>query len=264
VLAEAVAIWEAEDAEHPLLHQALGELAAVHGRLGEHRESAQLFSRALALREAVVGPRHSSVSWLVNNLAIAYQELGEHAEAERLYRRALATAEATVGPDHPQVASTLGNLGNCLAAHGAYAEALPHYRRAQAILEARLGAESPASAQNQNNLGETLVGLARHREAEAAFASSLRVFQSTLGERHLYVSWPALNLARLRERAGDLGGAEQLYVLALEIRAAALPPTSPERIEAATAFAGMLRSGGRADEATRVETAVGLVAAVAP
>ena len=58
-------------------------------------------TRALAIREHVLGPNHPNTANSLNNLAVLYDNQGKYKEAEPLYQRALAISERVLGPNHP-------------------------------------------------------------------------------------------------------------------------------------------------------------------
>ena len=65
-------------------------------------EAEPLFRRALAIREAALGPDHLYTAYSLNDLAELLWARGRSGEAEPLHRRALAIREAALGPDHPK------------------------------------------------------------------------------------------------------------------------------------------------------------------
>jgi hypothetical protein len=77
-----------------------------------------LYRRALAIREAALGPQHPYVAISLNSLAEVLHVQGDAAAALLLYRRALAIREANLGPQQPDLASSLVNLGQALIKQG--------------------------------------------------------------------------------------------------------------------------------------------------
>jgi len=60
-----------------------------------------LYRRALAIKEKVLGKDHPDTALTVHNMATLLAGLGRAAEAESLYGRALAAFEAALGAEHP-------------------------------------------------------------------------------------------------------------------------------------------------------------------
>ena len=69
-----------------------------------------LHTRALEIREAVLGPRHPDTAASLNNLATLHRNMGNHKAAIPLLTRALEIREAVLGPRHPNTATSLNNL----------------------------------------------------------------------------------------------------------------------------------------------------------
>ena len=75
-----------------------------HDGLGvdmDHAAALPLYTRALKINEAVLGPDHPKTAAFLNNLATLHQAMGNHVAALPLYTRALKIREAAFGPDHP-------------------------------------------------------------------------------------------------------------------------------------------------------------------
>ncbi len=136
-----------------------------------YAEAEPLFRRALAIREAALGPDHPDTALSLNNLAELLRAQGRSGEAEPLFRQALAIREAALGPDHPNTAQSLNNLAALLWAQGRYGEAESMYRRALTINDA-LWRAHPGDSELGLMLGKSLVMLGdylkdRSRTAEA-------------------------------------------------------------------------------------------------
>jgi tetratricopeptide (TPR) repeat protein len=102
--------WESydEDDVPAWASHALGRLFAAQVKLAE---AGQMYERALAGYEKVLGPEHTSALATVNNLANLYRGQGRLAEAEAMYERALAGKEKALGPEHKSTLGTVNNLG---------------------------------------------------------------------------------------------------------------------------------------------------------
>src|SRR5262249_12802892 len=71
----------------------LNNLAALRQVSGDAREAEQLYQRALALKEKLLGASHPDVAVTANNLAVLHKTQGRFGEADRLYRRAAGRSE---------------------------------------------------------------------------------------------------------------------------------------------------------------------------
>ena len=66
-----------------------------------NQDPVSYLTRALTIREKVLGPDHPFTATTLDNLASLYRDLGKHEEAKPLYQRALAIYVKVFGPDHP-------------------------------------------------------------------------------------------------------------------------------------------------------------------
>ena len=78
--------------------------------MGNHKAALPLYTRALEISEAVLGPRHPDTAGSLNNLAMLHKDMGNHKAALPLLRRALEISEAVLGPRHPTTEGIITNL----------------------------------------------------------------------------------------------------------------------------------------------------------
>jgi tetratricopeptide (TPR) repeat protein len=122
----------------------------------DHQQARTLHERALAIREARLGPDHPDTAQSLNNLANVLRDQGDLDGARTLHERALAIREARLGPDHPDTAQSLHNLALVLVDQGDLDGARTLYERALATFEAHLGPDHPDTAQSLHNLANVL------------------------------------------------------------------------------------------------------------
>jgi len=128
------------------------ELARVYENWGKYGDARPLYERALAIREAQLGPEHPSTATSLNNLAVLLESMGEYGDARPLYERALAIDEKALGPEHPDTAIDLNNLALLLKSMGEYGDARPLFERALSICETSLGTDHPHTKGVRDNL----------------------------------------------------------------------------------------------------------------
>ena len=133
----------------------LGGLGIYLAASAQFRAARSALERALAIKEAVYGPRGRRT---LVNLGIVQQKLGELPAARASLERALAIEEAAYGPDHPEVASTLDNLGDVQQQLGELPAARATLERALAIEEAAYGPDHPEVARTLASLGRRPAG----------------------------------------------------------------------------------------------------------
>ena len=73
-------------------------------------EAEQMFQRALAGSEQILGHHHISTLDTVNNLGILYRDQGKMTEAEQMFQRALVGFKSQLGPGHRRTIQAAKNL----------------------------------------------------------------------------------------------------------------------------------------------------------
>jgi len=150
----SVKLWRSEHA-----------LAVTYAKTGAWGDAIPHFERALALREAAVGPDHPDDALVLSNLGGAYHHVGEIASAKAASARALAIRERMFGPTSPVLVATLNNLADLARESGDLAAAMSSIGRAKAIAEAGLGPKHPLSHTVVTTLGEIQLAAGKHAEA---------------------------------------------------------------------------------------------------
>ncbi|MBL8975317.1 MAG: tetratricopeptide repeat protein, partial [Myxococcales bacterium] len=176
-------------------------------REGDYARAEAETTRALQLREAVVGPEDSSLIVVLTQLGAALEKQGKYAAAGEHQRRALAIGEATLGPEHPLVAAAADNVGAILQAEGRYEEALTLHLRALHLRERVFGREHLQVAESLNNLGIVSESLGRAGESEGYFRRELAIQEKHLGPVAPAVALSHTNLGAILHVHGDEDGA---------------------------------------------------------
>jgi tetratricopeptide (TPR) repeat protein len=124
---------------------ALNSLAVLAYTQGAYAQAEQLFQRALAMREQVLGPQHPEVATTLTALAALYDTQGDQAQAAALCYRAVAIREHILGAAHPATQAARALLEGMLAKLGSRhlehlgtrawrdAHALPHQHGQAAV-----------------------------------------------------------------------------------------------------------------------------------
>jgi CHAT domain-containing protein/Tfp pilus assembly protein PilF len=211
------------------------------GRYGEAMPSAR---RALAIRQAVLGPRHPDTALSLNNLGYLLLAQGDYASARPLYEQALAIYKAVQGERHPDTALSLNNLAYLLYSQGDYAAARPLFEQALAIRKAVQGERHPDIAVSLNNLAGLLDAQGDSASARPLYEQALAINRAVLGERHPTTATSLNNLAALLESQGDYAAARPLFEQALAITKAVLGERHPGYATALNNLAALLQAQG--------------------
>ena len=147
---------------------------------GTSGEAEAMVRRALAIREALLGPQDPQVAASIDELGkIAYNR-GRYGEAESRFRRAVEIDEAALGPNALEVGLLLGDLGAALRELHRYREAEAIVLRSLAIRRGVLPPDDLWIAGGLNNLGRLYLREGRFAEAEAAFVESQAIYEAAL------------------------------------------------------------------------------------
>lgn len=218
-------------------------------RSASYAAAERYYRRALAIREATVGPAHPDTGGSHNDLGLLYRTQARYAEAEAAYRRAMAIWEAALGPEHEDVATAMNNLAAVYRAQGRFAEAEPLYERALAISETALGPDHPDVGTSLNNLAEFYRGQGRYSEARPLHQRALAIREAAFGPTGFDVGVSLNNLGLLNWQQGRHTVAEPLLARAHAVLEAELGAGHPVIGTVLNNRAELLREAGRYAEA---------------
>jgi tetratricopeptide (TPR) repeat protein len=196
--------------------------------LGTYAEASPLYKRALAVRQAALGPEHPDTASSVEGLALLCQAQGGFAQAQPLFERALAIREKVHGPDHSNTAQSLNNLALLLLDQRDLEKARPLLERALSIYEETLGPEHSLTAGTLNNLALLLQAQGNLTEARQLLERALAVTENVLGPEHPSMAASLNNLALVLKKQGEVAAARRLYERALVIDENAVGPDHPD------------------------------------
>ncbi len=235
-----------ETAEAATLSNRIGNF--LHSR-SQFAEAEPFYSRALRIREQLLGEEHPDTLRSLNNLGVVLRVLKHYDEAESMYTRALALRKRILGPEHPETLSSLNNLGVLYRNTGRHEKAEILYQTALEIRERILGREHPDTLRSVNNLGALYRVSGRYDEAEALYTRALEVRERTLGSEHPETLRSINNLAFLYQATGRYEDAEPLYQHALALNEHVLGKEHPDTLSAMNNLAGLLSATRRFSEA---------------
>ncbi|KAJ5899929.1 hypothetical protein N7495_004673 [Penicillium taxi] len=235
---ENVSIWGA-------FHR-LGSLYRNQGKL---KEAEEMYQRALAGYEKVLGPDHTSTLDTVNNFGLLYSDQGRLKEAEKMFHRALAGYEKALGPDHTSTLDTVNNFGLLYSDQGRLKEAEEMYQRALAGYEKVLGPDHTSTLDTVNNFGLLYSDQGRLKEAEEMFQRALAGRGKALGLDHPSTLQTVNNLGSLYLDQGKLKEAKEMYQRALAGREKALGPDHLSTLQTVSNLGNLYSAQGEAEEA---------------
>jgi CHAT domain-containing protein/tetratricopeptide (TPR) repeat protein len=226
----------------------LVETLSRSGRWAE-TEARTLALRAVAIKEAALGPDAPSVATSLLNLGLIQRRGGEVAESRKTLERALAIRERAFGPNDLAVADALSQLAPARTDTGDLAAGVALNERALAIRERQLGADDPAVADTLSSLGSSLRNAGDFERAIAMHQRALRIRRKALPADHPDIALTLLNLAEAMHQNGDLVGAFPLYEEAKRLREGAPVLDRPRLSEVYIDLADLYRDLGDFDAA---------------
>ena len=166
--AQALALWGALPSSGLQILTVIDPLAGIYRDERDYASAEQLYTWALRLREAALGPKHSELISTLDGLAYVLFGQKKYAEAEPVYQRLLETWEGSAGKEHPMVALTLDKMSEFYSEQKLYDKAEPLVQRSQAI-------RTKALIETYHRTGRVLVGAKKLEEALDLYARVVRI-----------------------------------------------------------------------------------------
>lgn len=214
------ALWVAEEnfpAQDLHIPESLELIAQSYVAQNHHTKARKLYTRILALREAVLGPHHPSVATTLFQLAKAYIAEGQPELAEHLFRRALAIREALLSSKDPERVSTLITVGNYYVSQNKPEEAEELYLRVLSLRQEEYGQQDPIVATTLILLADFYIEQGNLSEAETYYKSAISTREVVLGSDHLSVATASILLAKFYVSTGREFQAKQSFARALRV-----------------------------------------------
>jgi CHAT domain-containing protein/Tfp pilus assembly protein PilF len=159
--------------EHPAHALQYTYRAMLHSEEGRLVDAESLDRRALAIREAALGPDDRWTLTSVHNLGVDRLRMGWLEDAKPLLRRAVEGRTQRLGASHPDTLTSANSLAAVLEGLRETAEAEALYSKALEGREASLGLTHPDTLTSLNNLAAFLEAEGRFAEAEALYSRAI-------------------------------------------------------------------------------------------
>jgi eukaryotic-like serine/threonine-protein kinase len=227
-------------------------LGTTYLHLGEATLAARQYERALAIREAVLGPDHPDTLTSINNLAVAYRASGLYDKAVRLHQRHLDACRATLGPEHRDTILSMSNLASAYKLAGWTNRAIELFETVLQIRESRLGPEDPDTIVSVNQLAAAYQAAGRVDEAIPLHERDLAFSSARFGRDHPDTLTAMNNLAAAYQVRGRVAEALPLLEEMLTSRRHKLAPDHPDTLTAMNNMGTALHLAGRPTESLRM------------
>jgi tetratricopeptide (TPR) repeat protein len=230
----------------------LDTLGQTYLGLGWYDKAETILKKAIAVREAALGPDHPDTLTSRNNLAVAYTDAGRTAEAIALHETTLRLKESKLGPDHPDTLTSRNNLASAYAQAGRTAEAIALQEATLKFKESRLGPWDASTLASRHNLAAAYLAVGRVADAIRLLEANIEHMDSRLGPDHPHAILNRNALAAAYWRAGRLDRSIPLFERALEQMAAKLGPDHPDTLNTQCNLGVNYRDAGRLEEGARL------------
>jgi len=198
--------------------------------LGEYALAVEVLNKALAARQAKLGPDHPYTLTSMSNLAVVYNASGQLAKAVPLLEQSLQMQTAKLGRDHPATLASMNELAGAYKASGQLAKAVRLYEERLEKLQSKLGPDHPQTLLTMNNLSGAYQDSGQLAKAVPLSEQSLRKHKARLGPDHPQTLTSMNNLAAAYKDSGQLTKAMPLLEETLAKRKAKLGPDHPDTL----------------------------------
>jgi tetratricopeptide (TPR) repeat protein len=151
---------------------------------GKYDEALALGKRALALREAALGPDHEAVQGALLNLAEIYTALKKYGEAQKVVERLVKTHETKIGPEDAGLAILLEKLAFLAYAQRDFKKTEAAYKRALVIREKAFGPDQAEFATSLFLLAEFYRYTGKGEEAQPLYERAALLRKKLFGREN--------------------------------------------------------------------------------
>ena len=225
-------------------------LALTLSGLQKHAEARQHMSKALAIRERILGPMDREVAFALHNLGQIQAQAGEFDAGIESYRRSIAIKRAVLDPKHASIANSIEGLGQTLRRAGRLAEAEPHLLEAYRLQREINGPSSGRFASAADSLANLLHDRGRVAEARGYYQEAVSALEKTPANATsvraaLYLN----NLASALEDLCEYDDAASHYRRSLAIRRRHMAREDPALLRTESNLGRSLVRAGKVAEA---------------
>jgi tetratricopeptide (TPR) repeat protein len=236
--------------DRPLVEASiLDTLGTTYFYLGEGVLAIEPCERAVALREANLGPDHPDTLTSRYNLGNAYWLGGRASDSIPLLKQTLQQQEAKFGADHPDSLRTRHSLARGFWSGGNNDEAIRLHEQNLKLCEAKRGADHLDTLSSRHHLANAYLSAGRTAEAIRLLEKALKQREGKPGQEHPQILQSRTSLASAYTSLGRNDEAIRLLEPTLKQMEAIVGLTHPDTIVCRNNLAEAYRSAGRTAEA---------------
>ena len=230
--------------------QMMDLMGRVYGHLGLFSTAQGLLSRAVDIRQRVLGPDDPDTLLSLNNLANCVSDQGKYPEGDKLYRRIIDASKGKRGPVERTRVMAMNNLALNLIDEGNVPEGEKMQREVVEDETRTLGPEHPDTLTSTSNVAITMRRQQHFADAEKIDRQVLEARRRVLGADHPDTLRSAANLALdLQLQPHREAEAEQLLQPTLDAQKRILGPAHLDTLESMNILAQLANQEGKPGQA---------------
>lgn len=236
--------------DQPLVQaEILQTVGSTYDAIGVYGQAIPFLRRALALREAQLGPQHEASLVSKSSLALAILHTGDFQQAIPLLEEAVELSTNALGPEDRQTLSAMGNLAGAYQEAGKLDEGLELFSDVQAKRKTLLGEEHRDVSKGLVELGVYYFNARQPERAQQIFQDALPKLREAFGADHPHTLTTMNNLAMSLGAGGRYAEALAILEEAHQLTVAKLGDDHPLKLQSQTNLAGVYSELGRAPKA---------------
>jgi serine/threonine protein kinase/tetratricopeptide (TPR) repeat protein len=227
-------------------------LGRTYLSLGRVAEAEGLFTKALATRNAHLGPGHADTLAIMHQQALAFQFAGYLPQAIERFEQVRDAQLKNLPPDHLDTLTTMHDLGVAYRLGKRPAEAVALLEQVNVARTQTLPADHPDTLNTRNSLARAYRAVGKVREAIALLEQVLEAKSRTRGPDHPETLLTLHHLGLAYPDDGRLTDAEALYRGLHEAQVRKLGPDHPRTLTTLNYLAMAYHGTGKFSEAIAV------------
>ncbi|MBE2281142.1 MAG: tetratricopeptide repeat protein, partial [Ignavibacteriaceae bacterium] len=196
----------------------LNNLANLYSDLGRYADAEIMLFNSTEIKKEVLGVNHPDYATSLNNLAAFYILTNRYDKVENYLQEAIRIKTEFYGENSPSVLTSLSNLASVYEIGERYNEAKSLYSNILKIEEEIYGINSFALSSTLTKLAVVNLSMGNYGEAESYFKQSKTLFEVNGLQKDPEYSSLLSSLSNLLFIAGDIQGALEVGLKALEIK----------------------------------------------
>ncbi len=229
--------------------QMMDLMGRVYGHLGLFSTAQGLLSRAVDIRQRVLGSENPDTLLSMNNLANCLSDQGKFAEGDKFYQEVIQGSRSARGPARRTMIMAMNNYALNLIDEGHLPEGEKMQREVVEDETRTLGPEHPDTLTSTSNIGVTMRRQEHFSDAEKIDRQVLEARRRVLGADHPDTLRSAANLALdLQSQPHREAEAEQLLQPTLDAQKRILGPAHLDTLESMNILAALLGQQGKPAE----------------